>query len=93
LGPLLFVIYTNDLLMYVKNFADCSLFANDAKLSRYVSNQEDSADLQKGFCALNEWSDYWLLKLIIKKCNVISLCYRNTIINYKYFATGDNTDH
>ena len=63
LGPLSFVIYVNDLPMYVKNFADCSLFADNAKLSRYVSNQEDSADLQKGFCALKEWSDYWLLKL------------------------------
>jgi len=53
----------NDLPMYVKNFADCSLVADDAKLSRYVSNQEDSANLQNGFCALKEWSDYWLLKL------------------------------
>ena len=54
LGPLLFAIYINDLPMYVKNFADCSQFADDAKLSRYVSNQEDSANLQKGFCALKE---------------------------------------
>jgi len=65
LGPLLFVIYINDLPMYAKNL-DCSLFANDAKLSRYVSNQEDSADLQKGLCVLKEWSDYWLLKVNIK---------------------------
>ena len=52
LGPLLFVIYINDLPMYIKKIAHCSLFADDAKLSRYVSNQEDSTDLQKGFCAL-----------------------------------------
>ena len=42
LGPLFFVIYINDLLMYIEKFADCSLFADDAKLSRYVSNQRDS---------------------------------------------------
>jgi len=59
LGPLLFVIYINDLPMYIKTFADCSLFANDAKLSRYVSNQDHSTVLQKGFCALKKWSDYW----------------------------------
>jgi len=69
LGPLLFVMYINDLPMYIEKFADCSLFADDAKLSRYVSNQGDSTDLQKSFCALKEWSDYWLLKLNIKKCN------------------------
>ena len=90
LGPLSFVIYVNDLPMYVKNFADCSLFADNAKLSRYVSNQEDSANLQKGFCVLKEWSDYLLLKLNVKKCDVISLCYRNTIIKYKYSATVDS---
>jgi len=49
-----------------KKFADCSLFADNAKLSRYMPNQGDSTDLQnqyyppdsKGFCALKEWSDY-----------------------------------
>jgi len=57
---------------------------------RYVSNQDDSTDLQKGFCALKEWSDYWLLKLNIKKCNVLFLSYSNTIIKYKYSASVDN---
>jgi len=69
------------------------LFAGDAKSSRYVSNQDDSTDLQKGFCALKEWSDYWLLKLNINvkmKCNVRSLSYSNTIIKYKYSASVDN---
>jgi len=46
--------------------------------------------LQKGFCALKEWSD-WLLKLNIKKCNVISLSYSDIITKYKYSATVDNT--
>ena len=47
--------------------------------------------MQKGFCVLKEWSDYLLLKLNVKKCDVISLCYRNTIIKYKYSATVDIT--
>ena len=38
LGPLLFAIYINDLLMDVKNFADCCMFADDAKLSRCVKS-------------------------------------------------------
>jgi len=52
LGPLLFVIYINNLHMYIKKFADCSLFADDAKLSRCASNQDNSTDLQKGFVHL-----------------------------------------
>jgi len=55
-------------------------------------NQDDSTDLQKDFCALKEWSDYWLLKLNINKCNVglLSMSYSNTIIKYKYSASVDN---
>jgi len=71
-----------------KKIADCNLLADDAKLSR--SNQDDSTDLQKGFYALKEWSDYWLLKLNIKKCNALSLSYSNTIIKYKYSTSVDN---
>jgi len=78
------------MILYKKKFADCSLFADDAKLSRYVLNQDNSTDLQKGFCALKEWSDYWLLKLNIKKSNVLSLSYSNTVIKYKYSASVDN---
>ena len=55
-----------------------------------LSSQDDSTDLQVGFCALKEWSNYRLLKLNIKKCNVISLSHNNTIIKYKYSATVDN---
>jgi len=76
---------------YIEKFGDCNLFADGDKLSRYVSNQGDSTDLQKGFCALKEWSDYWLLKLNIKKCNVISLSCSNTVTKYKYSATVGNT--
>jgi len=37
-------------------------------------------------------NDCWLLKLNIKKCNVLSLSYSrpNTIIKYKYSASVDN---
>ena len=47
--------------------------------------------MHKVFCALKEWPDYWLLKLNIKKCNVISLSYGDIITKYKYSATVDNT--
>jgi len=40
LGPLLFVIYMNDLPVYIKKFADCSLFADNAESSRYVSAED-----------------------------------------------------
>ena len=37
LGPLLFVIYVNDMPDVVEKLAHVSLFADDAKISRHIS--------------------------------------------------------
>jgi len=50
--------------------------ADDAKLNIYVSDQEDGTDLQKSFCALKEWSDYWLLKVKYKDISQGSVATR-----------------
>ena len=47
LGPLLFVIYTNNILSdLIQKFAQVSLFADDAKISRHVANKDGSVRLQ-----------------------------------------------
>ena len=42
LGPLLFVIYINNMQDLIEKFAQVSLFADDAKISRYLANKNDS---------------------------------------------------
>ena len=73
LGPLLFVIYINDMPDLIEKFAQVSLFADDAKISRYVSNKDDSIRLQEALEILYSWSEEWLLKLNISKCKVLSI--------------------
>ena len=54
LGPILFVIYINDIPDVVKiSFA--YLFADDTKVYRYIACDEDSQDLQCDISALQEW--------------------------------------
>ena len=71
LGPLLFVIYINDLPRGLKTTA--KMFADDTKV--YVrSDEEDGAkNLQEDIDALQEWSNKWLLKFHPDKCCVLKI--------------------
>ena len=73
LGPLLFVLYINDLPDSVQS--NILLFADDTKIFRQVSTAEDAEILQNDIDALNQWSEKWLLKFNIDKCHVLSLGY------------------
>ena len=65
LGPLLFLIYINDLVECCDPYCEIYLFADDAKLFRHIVNPDDNFSLQKGIDALQCWSQQWLLKLNI----------------------------
>ena len=64
LGPLLFVIFINDMPKNLLN--DCSLFADDAKI--YGTSAES---LQSDLIALNEWSVKWQLPFNGDKCKCL----------------------
>jgi len=64
-GPLLFVIFINDLPDMCSDFAEIFLFADDAKLFKDVGSAEDSAVLQRSCDRLFQWSNQWLLRLML----------------------------
>ena len=58
LGPILFIIYINDLPEICEQFARIYLFfADDAKLFKHVICDEDHKALQLGLNALQDWSN------------------------------------
>ena len=92
LGPLLFVIYINDLPDVVSS--NVLLFADDTKLFRQVSCREDALQLQKDIDALTRWSDDWLLKFNIKKCHVLSVGkFSNTQYTHRYSLGQEELEH
>ena len=44
------------------------LYADDTKLCRYITSQEDNLSLQRTIDRFKNWSDTWLLELNISKC-------------------------
>ena len=71
LGPILFVVFINDLPNCVKS--SVYLFADDTKLYRQISVAEDSRTLQEDLDHLFSWSEDWKLKFHPDKCKVLEI--------------------
>ena len=73
LGPLLFVIFINDMPSCVSPVTRIALFADDAKLYRTISSTDDQVALQNDLNALNNWSKTWDIDFNAKKCVVLQV--------------------
>ena len=92
LGPLLFVIYINDLLDNVKS--NGLLFADDTKIFRSITCKEDALSLQADIHTMENWSDNWLLNFHSGKCHVLTLGkLENIRIAYRYIIQGQEIEH
>ena len=69
LGPLLFLLFVNDLPEWIKN--NIRMFADDAKIWREISCLEDQRELQEDLNSMRAWSDVSLLEFNPIKCNVM----------------------
>ena len=97
LGPLLFVIFINDLHAAVENQA--WMFADDTKFYQAVNCKEDSESLQNDLYSLEDWSKKWLLPFHPKKAKLLKFG-RAKKLERKYYAergkllpiSSDNTE-
>lgn len=84
LGPLLFLIYINDL-PDALDFCEILLYADDAKVFYCYSDENDSFKIQHDFDKLCQWSELNGLSLNTKKCKVMTFSRKREfyIANYK----------
>ena len=91
-GPLLFVIYINDLPEAVTS--DALLFADDTKLYRQITSREDAHILQCDLDSLRDWSEKGLLMFNLDKCHVLTLGkFENTMYTHRYNMYGNELEH
>jgi hypothetical protein len=69
LGPILFLIYINDIVDSVKT--NIKLFADDAKIFTKINSIEDCARLQTDLNTVAAWTKRWLLGFNKEKCVVV----------------------
>lgn len=77
LGPVLFIIYINDMPEIIQSL--CRLFADDSKIYRRVKTNEDQQIIQSDLLRLCDWSDKWLLDFSVPKCKVVQYGYHNRV--------------
>jgi hypothetical protein len=81
LGPLLFLIYINDI--------DCGIisnilkFADDTKIYGKVGTSRGIEELRKDLETLCKWSEKWQMKFNIAKCKVMHIGAKNSGAEYK----------
>lgn len=69
LGPLLFVVFINDLVDVVQNAI--RMYADDTKILGKADTPEDRARLQEDIDNCVTWANTWLMKYNIAKCKVM----------------------
>ena len=72
-GPLLFVIFINDLPDSIQEQTSSALYADDTKLYRPISSQSDCENLQRDISNLNTWSHNSNMKFNASKCKVLTV--------------------
>ena len=91
LGPLLFIIFINDLPKFCNTDEDLGtiyLYADDAKIYNVIKSTEDQQRLQHVINKLKEWCDIWLLKLNVSKCNSVSYYVKDHMHTDYYIYDG-----
>ena len=81
LGPLLFLIYIND----IDDNLDSSLvkFADDTKIYRRINSNQDAQKLQDDINTMQSWSERWQMKFNPEKCKCVHFGHGNPGFTYK----------
>ena len=93
LGPVLFLIYINDIDSVCCGNTHLLLFADDAKLYSSIDIDEVSVSLQRPLDNLCAWAKDWQITINISKCAVLSVSSRFPVASHNYFINGISILH
>ena len=86
LGPLLFLIFINDIDKAAHMITKLAKFADDTKLGQVIRSQQDRIQLQECLNSLVEWSETWGMSFNVAKCKIMHVGTNNP--KYKYHMKG-----
>jgi len=86
LGPLLFLLYINDLPSRVRSHV--RLFADDCVIYREIRSDADSHQLQRDLDSLAVWEQEWKMSFNISKCHIMHISRSKKVIRRTYTLNG-----
>ena len=87
LGPVLFLLYINDIITDVDS--KIILFADDCALYREIKSAEDASALQNDLDRLYRWSCDWDMDFNVTKCFSMSVTLKRNFIASEYYILDD----
>ena len=95
LGPLLSLVYVNDIPSYVHSQSSVALFADDTKLFKPIDLPGAKNDLQADLNSLQKWSLDWGMEFNKSKCHVLHVSRRNSKrqLNMNWMVINWNACH
>jgi hypothetical protein len=83
LGPLLFLLYVNDLPQATSS-SSIATYADDTKCYRPVRTLQDAQYLQNDLDGVNEWCQEWRMDVNKSKCEVLSVTRNVKPVKFSY---------
>jgi len=88
LGPVLFILYINDVSDVINSPVNLQLFADDLKLFSNFTISSATHSLQQALDAVSAWSVEWQLTVNVSKCSCMRLSSANTQPSPVYCING-----
>ena len=73
IGPILFLVYVNDIAENLSTGTSLPLYADDAKCARVINDLNDCYTLQNDLSALHDWSKLWEMNFNSQKCKQLCI--------------------
>ena len=89
LGPLMFLLYINDLPSVLDPGTTCRLFADDCLVYRSIESLSDQVAFQKDLDSLYSWGVTWGLSFNVSKCNIMHLSRSRCKLTRFYTQGGE----
>jgi len=82
LGPLLFLIFINDLDTAAEAVEIVRKFADDTKVAQPIRSEEDHRKLQSALTGMADWADTWGMSFNVQKCKIMHVGHSNPRLAY-----------
>ena len=89
IGPLLFLVFINDIADDISTDTSIPLYADDAKCYRKLLDPADQAILQSDLNTIVDWSELWRMSYNASKCKHLSLTKKQKPLETTYFLGGN----
>lgn len=86
LGPLMFLIFVNDINKDIQS--NIRLFADDCLMYHSIKNPHHSTILQNDLNTLTKWADTWQMEFNISKCHIMHMHNKKSPIIQQYTMHG-----